>query len=103
MSRSNINIKEGFSKTSININTNIRDSRETQTRVIRARHVQATAKKLSETFENETSYNFFLKAAWRLPESKIWQNVETAKSAKPRNATDSSLRFFIYLCKVDGV
>ena len=96
MSEPNININKGSNRTYININNKISTH-------ARAKLVQATARKLVETFKAEHSYKFFMKVAWRLSESKIWQHVETALAAKRKRPGDTPLKFFIYLCKVDGV
>lgn len=42
---------------------------------------------------------FMCKVAWRLPEYKIWNNLETATNPKVTNPAG----LFIYLCKRDGV
>lgn len=45
----------------------------------------------------EKSRPFLCKAAWKLSEARIWQNVESALKGRNR------MGLFIYLCKRDGV
>lgn len=45
----------------------------------------------------EQSRPFLCKVAWRLPEDRIWSNLEDALRGK------NSAGLFIYLCKKDGV
>jgi hypothetical protein len=53
------------------------------------------AEKLVDTFGSPSYRNFFLKAAWRLPEAKIFELVEIAKA----KATDNARSYFIALVR----
>lgn len=96
MSESNININKGSNRTYININNKVSSHS-------RARIVQGIAQKLVDKFDAPHCLKFFMKVAWKLTESMIWQHVETAQASKRNKPGDTPLKLFIYLCKVDGV
>ena len=89
----NVNDNGNFSKKNINDNVNV------DGKYRREREVDRLADKLLEAFNlDDKSRGFMCKVAKKLSESRIWQNVETAKS-KGKNPVG----LFIHLCKTDGV
>lgn len=70
-----------------------------QSKYERSRKVEEIADSLLEKLNvDEKSRPFMCKVAWKLSESRIWQNVEQAQKSKV-----NSVGLFIYLCKRDGV
>lgn len=66
----------------------------------KARQVDQIADRLMEKLKaNASSRPFLCKAAWKLPENVIYNNLEAATSPKCKNP----MGLFIYLCKRDGV
>lgn len=63
----------------------------------KAKTVDLIADQLVERFNSPQSRAFYCKAAWKLSEATIWNNVEQANKGKnPAN-------LFNYLCKKAGV
>lgn len=61
--------------------------------VINHRKVEETAQKLVHKFNSPQSYKFFCFVAYKLPESIIWQNYESAVKGKNPPA------LFNWLCR----
>lgn len=90
------NVNEGPISFSKNNNDNDNDEKYR-----RARQVDATADKLVEKLGlTHESRGFMCKVAWKLSESRIWDNFEKAMSSK--KATNK-VGLFIWMCKRDGV
>jgi len=82
-----------------NYNNNYNDNVE---RYDRARQVEFIADKMLEKLgADKSSRPFMCKVAWKLSESRIWQHIETVCNEK--NHVRNKVKFFIYLCKKDGV
>lgn len=83
---------------SITTNNNNIDNDVHKMKLEQGKKVEIIADRLLKVFGlNETSRAFMCKVAWKLTESRIWQNVEQALKGK------NPVGLFIYLCKRDGV
>lgn len=91
MKRSVNDNENGFNETTITMN-NDNDRKFDQ-----SKRVEYIADRLVAIYGNQQFRGFYCKVAWKLSESKIWQNVEQA------NKGSSPARLFTYLCKRDGV
>lgn len=89
----NVNDNGNFQRKSSMINDN---DRETKKRRISADEVDRIADNICEKMgsRNEIARMLYCKAAWNLPQSKIWQCVEIAKE-KGRNP----LKYLSFLLK----
>lgn len=97
MRRYNVNDNvNGSFKTSItmnNVNDNVREGKYDK-----AKQVEVVADTLLERLGAKVeSRPFMCKVAWKLPEHRVWTNVETALKG------NNPVGLFIYLCKRDGV
>lgn len=57
--------------------------------------VQTIANTLCDRLSNETRFEYYCKIAWRLPESKIWGNLEKALTG------NNPAKYFSFLCNLD--
>lgn len=58
-------------------------------------HVQQTAQQIADRLHNPTRFPYYCKVVWRLPEHRIWFNLESAlRGREPQ-------KLFSYLCKQD--
>lgn len=57
-------------------------------------YTEQIARRLVEKFNAPSSYNFFLKCAWRLSEGFIWSTYESAN----RPDIKSPIRYFVAVC-----
>lgn len=83
------------------LNTSVSDVKNTNTnskpQIKTLPQVTAIAQKLTDRLHNPSRYELYCKYAWRLSESLIWTNLETAE--KGRNPQ----RYFSYLCELHMV
>ena len=63
----------------------------------KAKQVDYIADELVKRFNSPQSRAFYCKAAWKLSEATIWNNVEQASKGR------SPASLFNYLCKLNGV
>lgn len=83
-------------------NNNIDNDAKTR-RYAQGRKVEILVSEIVRKFEQagtkikKGSMPFLYKAAWRLSEARIWNNVESALKG------DNPVGLFIYLCKRDGI
>lgn len=61
----------------------------------KSKQVEAIALKLVGKLGSEDSYKFYCKVAYKLPEHKIWNNLETALNGRSPGA------LFNWLCRRD--
>lgn len=61
----------------------------------KSKKVDVIAEQLVQIFNNPRRYKYYCKVAWKLPESIIWNNVE---STKAKGVTDPA-RLFTFLCE----
>ena len=70
------------------------DNVKIQDKFEKSREVERIALKIVEKLHNEDGYKFYCKVAYRVPEARIWWNLETAiKSGR------NPVRLFTWLCK----
>jgi hypothetical protein len=81
-------INEAHNVNEIN-NININESHKT------IKSVQTVANRLFEKLGNENNMNFYHKVAWKLPEHRVWSNLEIALTGQYPQ------RYFTYLCKME--
>lgn len=88
--------KERFqtSKEKLNVSVNNINTLNTKgnTNSYRIVEVQQTAHKLADQLNNPGSFKFYCKMAWRLPEHKIWSNLEQALTGRDPK------KYFSWLC-----
>ena len=84
------NVNEAPKRSNINVNVSRRSAR--------VKLAQRIANELVRRFKGDSGkcYNFFLKAAWRLPQSEIWAAYEAATEKK---GIKSPIRYFIAIIK----
>lgn len=88
MNRNNVNDNVFLKNTNNNVNDKYAKSRK----------VEIIADRLIDKLGlSSQSRDFMLKAAWKLSEARLWDNVEQAAKGK------NPVGLFIYLCKRDGV
>lgn len=63
----------------------------------KSRKVEMIADRLVSTYDNAQYREYYCRVAWKLPELRIWQNVEQSMKG------NQPARLFSYLCKKDGV
>lgn len=61
----------------------------------RGKQVELIAYKLVDYFKSPDSFKFYCKVAYKLPESKIWNNYESAKKG------NNPAGLFNWLCRRD--
>lgn len=54
--------------------------------------VRSIAQKLSDKLNNPSRFEYYCKVAWKLPEHRIWINLEIALTG------NSPARYFSFLC-----
>lgn len=79
------------------IDTNNTDNDTSVDKYQRSKEVELIAGKLVGSLDNPGSYQFYCLIAWKLPENKIWTNLESAKASKGGDPK----RLFTWLCKRD--
>lgn len=85
-----------FSNHPLNHRYNVIDNESktlTNNVIVNVAQADAIADKLARALNNPDGRLFYCKVAWRLPEARIWNNLEIAQTGRnPRN-------YFTWLCK----
>lgn len=85
-----------FPNVNVNHNHNVNNDNVTyKDKKQRAAEVRSTANKIADTLKEPQNIKFFYKAAWNLPESIIWTNLEQSLTKKNPGA------YFVTLCKLE--
>lgn len=89
-------VGEVIPNTTLNtVTVNYRATNTDSVTVDKSKQVDLIADKLVAALSNPERRAYYCKVAWKLPESKIWNNLES--SAKGKNPA----RLFTWLCQRD--
>lgn len=85
------NVNDNHNKLQNNVNDIVTYKDKKQ----RAANVRSTASVIADKLGEPQNINFFMKAAWALPEARIMNNLEQSLNKKKPGA------YFVTLCKME--